>query len=104
MRHCTVSNGIGKVGELLSGASKGGDIIHSSEAQFEHPEVTVQYDVDPSARTRLRAFEFAADTGILVASAHISFPGLGHVRQVGAAYRRVPIPYNATATELDSKP
>jgi glyoxylase-like metal-dependent hydrolase (beta-lactamase superfamily II) len=83
-----------------------GDIIHSSEVQFEHPEVTVQYDVDASAaaRTRLRAFEFAADKGILVASAHISFPGLGHLRKVGAVYRWVPAPYNATVTELDPKP
>ncbi len=82
-----------------------GDIIHSSEVQFEHPEVTVQYDVDPNeaAKTRLREFEFSVDRGILVASDHISFPGLGHVRKSGSGYRWVPIPYCATVSELCPK-
>jgi glyoxylase-like metal-dependent hydrolase (beta-lactamase superfamily II) len=79
-----------------------GDIIHSSEVQFEHPEVTVQYDVDPgkAAEARVRGFEFAAGKGILVASDHISFPGLGHVRKAGSGYRWAPIPYCATVSEL----
>ena len=83
-----------------------GDIIHSSEVQFEHPAVTVAYDTAPgeASQARLREFQFAADKGMVVGSAHISFPGLGHVRKVGAVYRWVPIPYNATATELDPKP
>ena len=83
-----------------------GDIIHSSEVQFEHPEVTVQYDVDATraAQTRLRQFQFAADNEVLVASAHISFPGLGYIRKAGGVYRWVPIPYAATARQLDGKP
>jgi glyoxylase-like metal-dependent hydrolase (beta-lactamase superfamily II) len=82
-----------------------GDIIHSSEVQFEHPEVTVQYDVNPNeaGKTRLREFEFSADRGILVASDHISFPGLGHVRKTGSGYRWSPIPYCATVSELCPK-
>ena len=82
-----------------------GDIVHSAEVQFEHPEVTVQYDIDPkqAASERLREFQFAADGGLLVASAHISFPGIGHVRRVGSTYRWAPIPYSATVTELDPK-
>jgi glyoxylase-like metal-dependent hydrolase (beta-lactamase superfamily II) len=83
-----------------------GDVIHSSEVQFAHPSVTVVYDTTPSeaARTRMREFQFADDRGVVVASAHISFPGLGHVRKDGAGYRWVPIPYSATAIELDPKP
>jgi glyoxylase-like metal-dependent hydrolase (beta-lactamase superfamily II) len=83
-----------------------GDIIHSSKVQFDHPSVTVVYDVDPNAaiQARLRDFSFAADRGMTVGSAHISFPGLGHVRKVGAVFRWIPIPYSATATELDPKP
>jgi glyoxylase-like metal-dependent hydrolase (beta-lactamase superfamily II) len=79
-----------------------GDIIHSAEVQFEHPEVTVQYDINPNKaiEARMREFEFTADRGILVASDHISFPGLGHVRKIGAGYRWVPIPYRATVSEL----
>jgi glyoxylase-like metal-dependent hydrolase (beta-lactamase superfamily II) len=82
-----------------------GDIIHAAEVQFEHPEVTVQYDVDAELahQTRLRELEFASSRGLLIASAHISFPGLGHVRRVGVGYRWVPVPYSATVTELDPK-
>jgi len=83
-----------------------GDIIHSSEVQFAHPEVTVAYDTAPSeaAEARLRQLQFAASKGMIVASAHISFPGLGHVRKVGAVYRWLPIPYSSTPAELDPKP
>ncbi len=82
-----------------------GDIIHSAEVQFAHFEVTVQYDVDPhqAVETRLRQFEFAAQSGLLVASDHISFPGLGHIRKAGSEYRWAPIPYSATVAELCPK-
>lgn len=82
-----------------------GDIIHAAEVQFEHPEITVSYDVDPiqAARSRMEEFEFAADNKLLVASDHISFPGVGHVRRVGSTYRWAPIPYNASVAELDSQ-
>lgn len=71
----------------------------------EHPEVTAEYDVGPkeAVQVRLREFEFAADKGIPVASAHISFPGLGHVRKAASGFRWAPLPYNATVTELDRK-
>lgn len=82
-----------------------GDIVHSSEVQFAHPSVTALYDVAPgeAADTRLLQLRFAADRGLVVASAHISFPGFGHIRRVGDAYQWVPIPYNAAAGELDPK-
>ena len=82
-----------------------GDIIHAAEVQFEHPEVTVQYDIDAEGahQTRLRELEFASSRGLLIASAHISFPGLGHLRKVDAGYRWVPLPYSATVAELDPK-
>jgi glyoxylase-like metal-dependent hydrolase (beta-lactamase superfamily II) len=83
-----------------------GDIIHSSEVQFVHPEVRVAYDVEPreAAQTRLREFQFATEREILVGSDHISFPGLGHIRKVGSTYNWVPIKYATTVTELDPKP
>jgi glyoxylase-like metal-dependent hydrolase (beta-lactamase superfamily II) len=82
-----------------------GDTIHSSEVQFAHPEVTVAYDVDPkqAATTRLSELELTAGDGLLVASDHIYFPGIGHVRKLGSEYAWVPLPYNATAVELDPK-
>jgi glyoxylase-like metal-dependent hydrolase (beta-lactamase superfamily II) len=83
-----------------------GDIIHSSDVQFEHPDVTVVYDVDRSeaARTRTRELDFATTSRVLIGSDHIAFPGLGHVRQLGSAYSWVPIEHSGTVTELDPKP
>jgi glyoxylase-like metal-dependent hydrolase (beta-lactamase superfamily II) len=82
-----------------------GDIVHATEVQFAHPEITVQYDIDPkqAAEQRIREFQFASETGILVASDHISFPGLGHVRKTDSGYRWYPIPYSASVVELDPK-
>jgi hypothetical protein len=82
-----------------------GDIIHSAEVQFEHPEVTITYDSNPeeAARARLQELEFAAREGLVVASAHVSFPGLGHVRKVGDSYRWAPVPYSAAPSELDPR-
>lgn len=82
-----------------------GDTIHSSEVQFSHPQVTVQYDVNPdeATQTRRQLLDFAAKNAVLVGSAHISFPGFGHVRKMGDSYRWIPIPYTARVTELDPK-
>lgn len=82
-----------------------GDLVHAAEVQFAHPEITVQYDIDPdeAAAQRLREFQFASETGIVVASDHISFPGLGHVRKTDSGYQWCPIPYSASAIELDPK-
>lgn len=74
-----------------------GDVIHSAESQFAHPEVGIEYDVDRAAAeaTRKRLLGFAAKEGVLVGGAHISFPGLGHVRAEGDAYAWAPAPYGA---------
>ncbi len=74
-----------------------GDIVHCAEAQFPHPEITIQYDSDPAqaAKTRLKLMAEAAKEGFLVGGAHISFPGLGHVRAAGKGYRWIPAPYRA---------
>lgn len=82
-----------------------GDIIHSAEVQFEYPDVTVVFDSNPSEaiQARMHQMEFAAEDDILLASTHISFPGLGHVRRTGSAFRWAPIPYSATVVELDQR-
>jgi glyoxylase-like metal-dependent hydrolase (beta-lactamase superfamily II) len=84
-----------------------GDTIHAAEVQFSHPDVTVQYDVDAqdAARARRRWLDAAATTGVLVGAAHISFPGLGHVRKTDDdGYRWVPIAHSPTVIELDPRP
>lgn len=76
-----------------------GDIVHAAEVQFRHPAITIDYDVDPAQAitTRQRILRNAAEQGYLVGGAHLSFPGLGHVRADGnGSYAWIPAPYRAT--------
>jgi len=49
-------------------------------------------------QTREKLFAQLAKDRTLVAAAHISFPGLGHVRKEGAAYAWVPVIYQPVAS------
>ena len=73
-----------------------GDVIHSAAIQFTDPSVTIDYDVDTKAAavTRKQALAEAAKNGYWVASDHISFPGIGHVRADGSKYVWVPANYS----------
>jgi len=59
-----------------------GDIIHVAAVQFEDPTVTISYDSDKAeaAKTRQRFLAEAAENDWLIGGAHLSFPGVGHVR------------------------
>jgi glyoxylase-like metal-dependent hydrolase (beta-lactamase superfamily II) len=75
-----------------------GDVVHVAAVQFEHPSVTIGYDVDAGEAKHEHdlALADAAREGYLIGGAHMSFPGLGHVRQVGEdAYAFVPINYSS---------
>jgi glyoxylase-like metal-dependent hydrolase (beta-lactamase superfamily II) len=76
-----------------------GDLIHVGAVQFEHPAVTIEFDTDKKAAAAVRAaiFAAAAKEGDLVGAAHISFPGLGHLRRAGKGWRWIPVNYT---TEL----
>ena len=76
-----------------------GDIIHMAEVQFPEPDVTIDYDTDPKAAAaqRKQAMAQAADADIVVAAAHIAFPGVGRVARDGAGYRWLPVPYGNDA-------
>lgn len=73
-----------------------GDLMHVAAVQFEHPEVTIQFDTDSkqAARQRAKAYADAARNGYMVGSAHVSFPGLGHVRKQGKGYTWLPLNYS----------
>ncbi|WP_338691150.1 MBL fold metallo-hydrolase [Bradyrhizobium sp. 26S5] len=74
-----------------------GDVVHVAAIQFEDPTVTIRYDVNPSEAEHVHelAFAQAAGNGYLIGGAHISFPGLGHVRRDGATtYTYVPLNYS----------
>jgi glyoxylase-like metal-dependent hydrolase (beta-lactamase superfamily II) len=82
-----------------------GDLLHIAEVQMPHPEVTIAFDIDPSAARRQRelAFADAAKHRYMVAPAHLSFPGTGHVRVDGAGYRWVPTTYRNDAVSAQTK-
>ncbi len=73
-----------------------GDLMHVAAVQFAQPSVTIQFDTDSKAAAAQRklAYADAAKQGYLVGSAHLSFPGLGHLRRDGAGYAWVPVNYN----------
>ncbi|MFS8974133.1 MBL fold metallo-hydrolase [Cupriavidus necator] len=73
-----------------------GDTIHAQHVQFPEPGVAIDFDVDSTAavKMRKRAMADAAANGYWVGAAHISFPGLGHVRRQGKGYAWVPAGYS----------
>lgn len=72
-----------------------GDLMHVAAVQFEHPEVTIQFDTDSKAAAveRKKAYAEAARGRYFVGAAHLSFPGLGHVRTEGKGYAWEPVIY-----------
>jgi glyoxylase-like metal-dependent hydrolase (beta-lactamase superfamily II) len=72
-----------------------GDLMHVAAVQFAQPQVTISFDVDskPAAMERKKAYADAAKGRYLVGSAHLPFPGLGHVRAEGKGYVWVPVDY-----------
>jgi glyoxylase-like metal-dependent hydrolase (beta-lactamase superfamily II) len=73
-----------------------GDLLHVQSVQFDDPGVGIEFDSDSAIATagRKEAFAAAAKGGYLIGSAHLSFPGLGHVRAVGKGYQFVPVSYS----------
>lgn len=73
-----------------------GDLIHVAAVQFPNPAVTVKFDSDSraAAAQRQRIFLDAAKNGYMVAAAHVSFPGIGHLRENGKSYVWLPINYS----------
>ncbi|HEY1089736.1 MAG TPA: MBL fold metallo-hydrolase [Burkholderiaceae bacterium] len=72
-----------------------GDLMHVAAVQFPDPTVTISFDTDSKVMLpqRLKIFAEAAASGALVAGAHLSFPGLGHLRAEGKGYQFVPVNY-----------
>ena len=72
-----------------------GDLIHVAAVQLEHPDVTIGFDSDAKAAqgARAKVFQAVAKEGALVGAAHLSFPGLGHLRTDGKGYDWLPVAY-----------
>jgi len=73
-----------------------GDIVHNAAVQFPHPEVAIEYDWNKQGAiaTRRTLLSLAASGQLLVAGAHLPFPGLGRIGFDGSRdYRWVPLEY-----------
>lgn len=71
-----------------------GDIVHSHTLQFEKPETSIEFDINPQAaiQTRLKHFAEYAKDGQLIAAPHLPFPGLGHIySKDGTSYQWIPV-------------
>jgi len=71
-----------------------GDIVHAQRVQLQHPEVTVVFDIDPTAAaaTRNQLLPKLAGGDVLIAGPHSSvFPPLGRLRKEGSGYSWVPV-------------
>ncbi len=79
-----------------------GDTVHVAEVQLAHPEITISYDDSQplAAAARRKLFEEVAASGVVVASPHFSFPGLGRLRKEGDTFRWIPVAYNDQVAEL----
>lgn len=73
-----------------------GDLMHVAAVQFPKPAVTIRFDTDSKAAAveRKKAFADAAKQGYWVASAHLPFPGIGHLRAESKGYVFVPANYS----------
>ena len=74
-----------------------GDIVHAGRVQLQHPDVTVAFDIDPTAAaaTRNQLLPKLADADVLIAGPHSSaFPPLGRLRKQGSGYRWVPVVFD----------
>jgi len=69
-----------------------GDAVHVWSVQFDRPEWTMIYDVNPAEAisTRQKLFKEAVSDRTLLQAYHLPFPGLGHVRAVGTGFQWVP--------------
>ena len=73
-----------------------GDIVHVSAIQLPHPAATVKYDsseADAHA-SRTSLLQKAAEQHLLIAAAHIAFPGLGRIRRHDGVYEWLPLNYD----------
>lgn len=84
--HCVVD--VASNGEKLTFV---GDAIF--EVGFDHPEWQNGFEHDPEGATKVRIglLNEAAETGSMLAAAHIAFPSIGHIAKNGNAFRFVPV-------------
>ncbi len=70
-----------------------GDTIHAHRVQLQRPEVTVVFDIDPTAAaaTRNQLLSKLARENLVIAGPHMLFPSLGRLHKEGSAYSWAPV-------------
>lgn len=87
--HCVVD--VASKGEKLTFV---GDAIF--EVGFDNPEWQNGFEHDPETAVDVRVslLSEAAETGSLLAAAHVAFPSIGHIARNGNAFRFVPVQWD----------
>ena len=87
--HCVVD--IASKGEKLTFV---GDAIF--EVGFDNPEWQNGFEHEPekAVDVRISLLNEAAETGALLAAAHVAFPSIGHVAKNGKSFRFVPVQWD----------
>jgi glyoxylase-like metal-dependent hydrolase (beta-lactamase superfamily II) len=82
----------GHTGWLIASGKKSlliwGDLVHLASVQVARPDTGLVFDVDPqqACTTRRRAFDRIAADKLMVAGAHMDFPGFGTIVRKGAGF------------------
>ncbi|GAB2491107.1 MBL fold metallo-hydrolase [Comamonas humi] len=87
--HCVVD--VDSNGEKLTFV---GDAIF--EVGFDHPEWQNGFEHEPEVATavRMRLLNDAAESGALLAAAHVAFPSIGHITKTSQNFRFVPVQWD----------
>jgi len=87
--HCVVD--VASQGEKLTFV---GDAIF--EVGFDNPHWQNGFEHEPEVATdvRIALLNEAAETGAMLAAAHIAFPSIGHIAKNGDAFRFVPVQWD----------
>lgn len=72
-----------------------GDIVHSAAVQLPEPDVAFAFDTDSkmAVDTRRNLFDRVVKEGLMVAGAHMPFPGIGHLLKINGSVQWVPVQY-----------
>jgi glyoxylase-like metal-dependent hydrolase (beta-lactamase superfamily II) len=75
-----------------------GDLIGVAAVQLKNPKVTIGFDGNgaEAAASRQQMLEKASRQGVLIAGAHLPFPGLGHLQAAATAWQWLPVDYSAS--------
>jgi glyoxylase-like metal-dependent hydrolase (beta-lactamase superfamily II) len=79
-----------------------GDTIHAQRVQLPRPQVTVVFDIDPTAAaaTRDQLLPELAREDVLIAGPHMLFPSLGRLHKEKSGYSWAPVSFTDPSVAL----